>query len=44
MSVYKPMPLHLETARLQLQPWDESDAGELYALHCEREADADSDC
>ena len=36
MSVYRPMPLHLETARLQLQPWDASDAGDLCALHCER--------
>jgi RimJ/RimL family protein N-acetyltransferase len=36
MSSYKPMPLHLETARLQLQPWDESDAEDLCALHSER--------
>lgn len=36
MSLYKPMPLHLETARLQLQPWDESDAEDLCALHSER--------
>ena len=36
MSLYKPMPLHLDTARLQLQPWDESDAEDLCALHSER--------
>jgi RimJ/RimL family protein N-acetyltransferase len=36
MSSYKPMPLYLETERLQLRPWDESDAEDLYALHCER--------
>ena len=36
MSLYKAMPLHHETARLRLRPWDESDAGDLYALHCER--------
>ena len=34
--MYKPMRLHLETARLRLQPWDESDAGDLCALHSER--------
>lgn len=36
MSLYQPMPLHLETARLQMRPWDESDAEELCALYCER--------
>jgi len=36
MSLYLPMPLHLETARLRLQPWDESDAEDLCALHSER--------
>jgi RimJ/RimL family protein N-acetyltransferase len=36
MSLYKPMLLHLETARLQLQPWDESDAEDLCALYSER--------
>jgi len=36
MSSYKPMPLHLETARLQLRPWDESDAEDLCALYSER--------
>jgi RimJ/RimL family protein N-acetyltransferase len=36
MPAYKPMPLHLETARLRLQPWTESDADELRVLHSER--------
>ena len=36
MSVYEPMSLHLETERLILQPWTESDAPELQALHSER--------
>ena len=36
VSLYKPMRLHLETARLRLQPWDESDAEDLRALHSER--------
>ena len=36
MSSYQPMPLHLETERLRLQPWDESDAEDLCALHSER--------
>ena len=36
MSSYKPMPLHLETERLRLQPWDESDAEDLCALYSER--------
>lgn len=31
------MELHLETERLRLQPWADSDAGELCTLHCERE-------
>jgi RimJ/RimL family protein N-acetyltransferase len=36
MPAYKPMPLHLETERLRLRPWAESDAGELRVLHSER--------
>jgi RimJ/RimL family protein N-acetyltransferase len=36
MSSYKPMSLHLETKRLRLQPWAESDADDLRALHSER--------
>jgi RimJ/RimL family protein N-acetyltransferase len=36
MPAYKPMPLHLETERLRLQPWTESDADELRVLHSER--------
>ncbi|HEV2251583.1 MAG TPA: GNAT family N-acetyltransferase [Streptosporangiaceae bacterium] len=36
MSLYKPMPLHLDTARLRLQPFAESDAEDLCALHRER--------
>src|SRR5258708_28720231 len=36
MSSYEPMSLHLETERLRLQPWAESDADELRALHSER--------
>lgn len=36
MSSHKPMPLHLETERLRLQPWDESDAEDLCALYSER--------
>ena len=36
MSAYRAMPFHLETERLRLQPWAESDAGELRALHSER--------
>lgn len=36
MSSYEPMPFHLETERLVLQPWDESFAEELRALHAER--------
>jgi hypothetical protein len=36
MPAYKPMPLHLETERLRLQPWAESDADELCVLHSER--------
>ena len=36
MSAYKPMAVHLETERLSMQPWAESDAGELCALVSER--------
>ena len=36
MPAYKPMTVHLETARLHLQPWDESDAEDLCALYSER--------
>src|ERR1700691_1111774 len=36
MPAYKPMPLHLETGRLRLRPWTESDADELRVLHSER--------
>ncbi|MGW1024954.1 GNAT family N-acetyltransferase [Streptomyces sp. NPDC002577] len=36
MSTYEPMSCHLETERLRLQPWAESDAEELCALHAER--------
>ena len=36
MPAYKPMPFHLQTERLRLQPWTESDAGELRVLHSER--------
>jgi RimJ/RimL family protein N-acetyltransferase len=36
MSVYKPMPLHLETERLRLRPWAEPDAEDLCALLSER--------
>ncbi len=36
MSSYAPMSFHLMTERLILQPWDESDADELRALHAER--------
>lgn len=36
MPAYKPMPFHLQTERLTLQPWTESDAGELCVLHSER--------
>lgn len=36
MSVFEPMSMHLETERLTLQPWAESDADELRALHSER--------
>jgi RimJ/RimL family protein N-acetyltransferase len=36
MSAYEPMSLHLETERLTLQPWAESDAPLLQALHSER--------
>ena len=36
MSAYKPMAVHLETGRLSMQLWAESDAGELCALVAER--------
>ena len=36
MPAYKPMPCHLQTERLTLQPWAESDADELRVLHSER--------
>src|ERR1700742_3209366 len=36
MSSYRPMPMYLETERLRLQPWDESDAEDLHALYSER--------
>ena len=36
MSPYEPMPFQLETERLTLQPWAESDADELRALISER--------
>lgn len=36
MSKFEPMAFHLETERLTLQPWTESDAYELRQLHAER--------
>jgi RimJ/RimL family protein N-acetyltransferase len=36
MSTYEPMSFHIETERLRLQPWAESDAEELRVLHSER--------
>jgi RimJ/RimL family protein N-acetyltransferase len=36
MTSYEPMALHLETERLRLQPWAESDADEFRALQSER--------
>ncbi|WP_424532089.1 GNAT family N-acetyltransferase [Sphaerisporangium viridialbum] len=36
MSTYETMSFHLETERLILRPWAESDAAELRALHSER--------
>jgi RimJ/RimL family protein N-acetyltransferase len=36
MSAYEPMSFHLETERLILQPWAETDAEALCALHAER--------
>jgi RimJ/RimL family protein N-acetyltransferase len=36
MSTYETMSFHLETERLILRPWAESDATELRALHSER--------
>ncbi|RCG15733.1 N-acetyltransferase [Streptomyces diacarni] len=38
MSTYETMPLHLETERLILRPWVESDAAEFCALLCERDS------
>ncbi|MEY9877272.1 RimJ/RimL family protein N-acetyltransferase [Streptacidiphilus sp. MAP12-33] len=35
-TAYAPMPLHLETERLRLRPWAETDAQELLDLHAER--------
>jgi len=37
MAPYTPMSLHLETERLRLQPWTESDSEDLCALMSERE-------
>lgn len=37
VTTFGPMDLHLETERLRLQPWAESDAEDLCALHGERE-------
>jgi RimJ/RimL family protein N-acetyltransferase len=36
MSTYETMPFHLETERLVLRPWAESDAAEMRALLAER--------
>jgi hypothetical protein len=36
MSTYETMSFHLETERLVLRPWAESDADDLRALHAER--------
>ncbi|MFE6800293.1 GNAT family N-acetyltransferase [Streptomyces sp. NPDC057696] len=36
MSTYETMSFHLETERLILRPWAQSDAAELRALHSER--------
>ncbi|WP_418960372.1 GNAT family N-acetyltransferase [Streptomyces tritici] len=36
MTTYDPMPFHLETERLILRPWAESDAAEFSALLAER--------
>lgn len=36
MSTYETMPFHLETERLILRPWAESDASELRVLRAER--------
>lgn len=36
MSAYEPMAVHLETGRLSMQPWAESDAGDLCAPVAER--------
>jgi RimJ/RimL family protein N-acetyltransferase len=38
MPSFEPMSFHLETERLILRPWEESDADELRALHAERGA------
>ncbi|WP_190134199.1 GNAT family N-acetyltransferase [Streptomyces longispororuber] len=36
MTTYRTMPFHLETARLALRPWAESDAADFCALLAER--------
>ncbi|GAA5016954.1 GNAT family N-acetyltransferase [Actinopolymorpha pittospori] len=36
MPAYQPMSLHLETERLTLRPWAQSDADDVRALHAER--------
>ena len=36
MPTYQPMSCHLETERLTLRPWTESDADDVRALHAER--------
>jgi RimJ/RimL family protein N-acetyltransferase len=36
MTRFEPMAVHLETERLRLQPWTESDAEDLRLLHAER--------
>jgi RimJ/RimL family protein N-acetyltransferase len=38
MPSFEPMSFHLETERLILRPWEDSDADELRALHAERGA------
>ena len=42
MPSFEPMPLHLETERLILRPWTESDAQDLRDLHTERGDEAPS--
>src|ERR1700689_1777247 len=36
MPAYKPMPCHLQTERMRLQPWSESAAHELLVINFER--------